>query len=205
MMHEDEFAEGRKYHGKYKGFVRRNDDPEKRGRIICYCPQVMGPVDDVTHWLHWAEPCFPWLGGINTLDFGPPYTKEENGGVEVGVWLEFEGGNADFPIWVGTWIPAETTASDFAQQDLTAAEATTGGSIFTNPPAGSDLDAIKNLKPIKGEHEARFLTKKGRDIIIGSAQGGYMLLGPSGVHVVGAQITLNGRLMDADASDSVVG
>jgi len=205
IVDRDEAVEGRKYLGKYKGWVRANDDPERRGRVRCYCPQVMGPIDDEPHWLGWAEGCLPWLGGINTLDFGPPLTKQQNGGVDVGVWLEFEGGNPDFPVWVGTFIVAPTPTSPNAQLDLNDAAGATGGSLIQNPPAGSDLAALSPPKPLPNENETRMLTKRGRDLVLGSKEGGYIILGPHGVSVVGPQVLLNGRLMDASSSDSAVG
>ena len=198
-------AAPRLYFGKYKGYVRRNDDPERRGRVRCYCPQVMGLKDDSQHWLGWAEPCLPWMGGINTLDFGPPYTKEQNGGVEVGVWIEFEGGQVDFPIWVGTWLPAPAKDSIHAQHDLAQAQGTVGGSLIENPPEGSEVEALNPPRPIMNQPETRMMAKAGRDIVIGSAQGGYIILGPHGISLVGPQVILNGRLMDASVAESVIG
>ncbi len=203
-MSEEAYG-GRRYYGKFKGFVRLNNDPENRGRIRVYCPQVMGPVDDIQHWLHWADACLPWLGGINTLDFGPPSTKAQNAGVEVGVWVEFEDGIPDFPIWVGTWIPAPTPTDTNAQLDLTDASGITGGSLITNPPAGSDLDALNPPAPVLDSPETRIMTKEGRDLVFGCKGGGYIILGPSGAHITGCQITMNGRLMDASSSDKAVG
>lgn len=206
MTYQDpsEAYTGPKYFGKYKGFVRRNDDPENRGRLMLYCPQVMGTKDDADHWVGWAEACLPWVGGLNTIDFGPPSTKDQNEGLEVGVWVEFEGGIPDFPVWVGTFIPAPLSTSPGAQLNLTDAAGITGGTILSNPPAGSTLGDLNPPKPILNR-ETRLMTKKGRDLVLGSQKGGYMILGASGVHLVGVQVTLNGRLMTASTSDSVVG
>jgi hypothetical protein len=203
VTEESERHQGATYPGKYKAFVRRNDDPENRGRLRCYCPQVMGSPDDETRWLGWAEPCFPWIGGINTLDFGSPYTKQQNGGVEVGVWLEFEGGNPDFPVWVGTWLPAPVATDPNAQLDLLAAAGNSGGSLLDHAPAGSNLAALNPPAPIVGEQETRLMTKEGRDLVLGCKGGGYVILGPSGVHFVGVQVTSNGRLFDASSSQVV--
>lgn len=207
MTYQDpsEAYTGPRYFGKYKGYVRRNDDPERRARLMVYCPQVMGSKDDADHWVGWAEACLPWIGGLNTIDFGPPSTKEQNEGLEVGVWIEFEGGIPDFPIWVGTFIPAPTPTSPGAQLDLTAAAGIPGGSIISNPPAGSNLTALNPPAPILDTRETRLMTKVGRDLVLGCAKGGYLILGASGVHLVGVQVTLNGRLMTASTSDSVVG
>jgi len=201
----EDAAPPRLYYGKYKGYVRDNADPEKRGRIRCFVPQVMGDEDDADHWTGWALPNFPWMGGINTLDFGSPLTKEQNNGVEIGVWIEFEGGEPDFPIWTGTWIPAPTPTDPNAQQDLSQAATQNGGSLIDDPPPGSSLDALNPMQPVPNSDETRILVKKGRDIYIGSVKGGGIVLGPSGVHLVGPQVTINGRLMDSDSADKAVG
>lgn len=199
----------RLYLGKVKGYVRDNADPDNRGRVRCYVPQVMGPIDDANHWMGWAEANFPWLGGVNMLDCGPPLTKQQQvqayGAEYLGVWLEFEGGNPDFPIWCGTWLIAPTPTDPNAQQSLATAGGQTGGDIIDNPPAGSKLADLNPPKPQVPTNEARFLVKNGRELIIGCAGGGYILLGPTGVHVVGLNVTLNGKLMLASLADEVVG
>ena len=191
--------------GKVKGYVRRNDDPENRGRLVLYVPQVMGPEDDAAHWTGWALPCLPWIGGLNTLDFGVPKTKAQNGGTEVGVWVEFENGNPDFPVWVGTFIPAPTATSEHAAQRQTDAEGLSGGSLLSNPPAGSSVEALLHPKPNTNEPETGMFVKEGRDLVFGSRQGGYLVIGPSGIHLVGVQVTANGKLIDANTSTDVIG
>jgi hypothetical protein len=182
------------FFGKYKGFVRDNDDPEKRGRLRCYCPQVMGDKDAEQQWTGWAEANWPWLGGINAEDFGPPFTKEQNDGDEVGVWLEFEAGDADFPIWTGTFTIAPTTA-DGAMQ-VTEGKGTVGGGIIQNPALSAgpltDLAAIDPPKPLL-EKETRLRAKAGRDILILVDGGGTLIIGQSGVHLTGVQVTVNGK------------
>lgn len=72
------------------GIVRkRSDDPEKRGRIRCFCPEVMGPEDDENHWLDFALPCFTSRRDSSVPD------------IDDAVWLEFRQGDVRFPIWVG--------------------------------------------------------------------------------------------------------
>lgn len=193
------------YLGKYKAYVRDNADPQNRGRLRCYCPQVMGKVDTTAQWLDWAEVNLPWFGGVNTLDFGSPLTRDQNGGVEVGVWIEFEGGDPDHPIWTGTWLPAPMATSPSAQQNLTQAATRNGGNIIDDPTAGSTVGSLDPLQPDVGVQEARLLIKKGKDIYIGSVSGGGILIGPSGVHIVGMQTTINGRVIIADPSDKVYG
>ena len=91
-----------RYFGKYHGFVVNNQDPEKRGRLRALVPEVLGP--SVVS--GWAEPCFPYGGGA---DFGiysvPPVTKVGDP-YTTGVWIEFRGGDPQYPIWVGTFFGA---------------------------------------------------------------------------------------------------
>lgn len=81
-------SEQKKYYGKYRGTVVNNIDPMQIGRI-----QVMVP--DVSNLMlsSWAMPCAP-VAGINMGVFTLPLI----GG---GVWVEFEQGDPDYPIWVG--------------------------------------------------------------------------------------------------------
>ena len=104
-----------RYYGKYQGFLVQNDDPAKRGRLRVLVPEVLGSVVS-----GWAEPCFPFGGG---QDFGgfsvPPVTKDgEN--FTTGIWVEFQGGNPQFPIWVGTFPGAPGGTSEAPGDDAPA-------------------------------------------------------------------------------------
>ena len=77
--------------GKYRGFVSDNADPDKLGRVKLTVPSLLGA--QVTGW---ALPCLPCGGLSNEGFFCVP-----NVGAQV--WVEFEGGNLDFPIWVGSF------------------------------------------------------------------------------------------------------
>jgi hypothetical protein len=196
-------SDERKYWGKYKGFIRENVDPENRGRVRVYCPQVMGPRDADAQWLDWAEPCHPWLGGLTSGDSGPPFTRKQQmddfGSEWYGVWIEFQDGNPDFPIWVGTFnIAPEPSSASAHTMGVDGGAGVNGGGIFENPPAGSDLSA---LNPPKSEvsREVRLRAPRGVDIVIGVEGGGYVIIGQSGVHITGVQATINGRLMNSSS------
>ena len=79
---------GGKYYGKYRGTVVNNVDPMQIGRI-----QAM--VSDVSALLptSWALPCVPLAGKQMGTFFVPQ--------VGAGVWIEFEQGNPDYPVWTG--------------------------------------------------------------------------------------------------------
>jgi len=90
-----------RYYGKYRGFVVDNADPENRGRLRLRIPSILG--NDVVS--GWALPCAPY-GGSSDLGFF--FIPE----VEAGVWVEFEAGNLDYPIWVGTFWAKPGGASE---------------------------------------------------------------------------------------------
>lgn len=73
--------------GKFRGVVVNNVDPMQIGRIQAIVPDV-SPIPS-----SWAMPCLPWAG-INT----GIYTVPPPGS---GVWIEYERGDPDYPIWVG--------------------------------------------------------------------------------------------------------
>lgn len=81
----------RQYYGKYRGTVLQNVDPEQRGRLMLSVPDVLGPIPS-----SWAEPCVPLAGPT-----GPPMGVYLVPPIGAGVWVEFEHGDPDYPIWVG--------------------------------------------------------------------------------------------------------
>jgi uncharacterized protein involved in type VI secretion and phage assembly len=82
----------RRFYGKYRGFVVNNDDPKRLGRVRLQVPSVLGP-EVVTGW---AMPCVPYGGQKNQGFLCIPE-------IGAGVWIEFEEGDLEFPIWVGTF------------------------------------------------------------------------------------------------------
>ncbi len=77
------------YYGKYRGTVVNNVDPMQLGRLMVTIPDVtLSPST-------WAMPCFP-VAGVQAGAWMLP-----NPGT--GVWVEFEQGDADHPIWTGCW------------------------------------------------------------------------------------------------------
>lgn len=90
-------SEGQRYYGKYRGTVVNNVDPMQIGRL-----QVMVPDISNVMLSSWAMPCVP-VAGINMGMFTLPM-------IGAGVWVEFEQGNPDYPIWVGCfWGTAAET------------------------------------------------------------------------------------------------
>jgi hypothetical protein len=84
----------KRFYGKYRGKVLNNIDPLFQGRILAEVPAISGSL------LNYALPCTPYAG----FDVGfyaiPP--------IGANVWIEFEGGDPNYPIWAGCfWGPED--------------------------------------------------------------------------------------------------
>ncbi len=77
-----------KYYGKYRGVVLNNVDPMQMGRLMVEVPDVTGLAPS-----SWAMPCVP-IAGIQNGMVALPI-------IGSGVWVEFEQGDPDYPIWTG--------------------------------------------------------------------------------------------------------
>jgi hypothetical protein len=83
--------------GKYRGKVLNNVDPEMLGRIIPLVPAISELP------LTWALPNVPFAGSSVGFFALPP--------IGANVWIEFEGGDPDYPIWTGCfWGEGEVPA-----------------------------------------------------------------------------------------------
>jgi uncharacterized protein involved in type VI secretion and phage assembly len=104
-------GEIKQYFGKYRGTVFNNVDLMNIGRIQAIVPDVLGAVPST-----FAMPCLPF-SGVQSGSWMIP-------SVGAGVWIEFEGGDPDFPIWSGTWfgtaaeVPAVALAAPPAVPNL---------------------------------------------------------------------------------------
>jgi len=77
-----------KYYGKYRGVVLNNIDPMQMGRLQVQVPDVLGVGVS-----SWAMACVPFTGTQAGAFFLP-----QSG---ASVWVEFEQGDPDYPVWVG--------------------------------------------------------------------------------------------------------
>jgi hypothetical protein len=81
---------GSSYFGKYRGLVTDIEDPQNACRIRATVPAVLGE-----HPCGWAMPAAPFAG--------PAYGVVMLPAIGSGVWIEFEAGRLDSPIWSGAW------------------------------------------------------------------------------------------------------
>jgi phage baseplate assembly protein gpV len=88
-----------RFYGKYRGTVTSVDAATLR--IKAKIPSVLGSVES-----GWCMACVPYAGPQVAMAFLP-----EEG---AGVWIEFEGGDVSYPVWVGCYwrdgeIPSDAT------------------------------------------------------------------------------------------------
>lgn len=90
---------GKKFYGLYRATVLNNIDPMQIGRVQVIVPDVSNIIPS-----SWAMPCVP-IAGKQMGTFVMPQ-------VGAGVWVQFEQGDPDFPVWTGGFwgVAAEVPA-----------------------------------------------------------------------------------------------
>jgi hypothetical protein len=122
------------YFGKYRGIVVNNLDLERRNRIQAIVPDISSVIPT-----SWAESCAPP---------GHAYVPM----IGSGVWIEFEQGDPDYPIWTGCLagsvidvpvaaaftppgVPQTTVAGPVTQHSITVSDSPTTGIMMKTPGA----------------------------------------------------------------------
>lgn len=75
-----------RYYGLYRGVVKDNKDPQKQRRLKLSIPQTTG-----TETTEWAWPMEP-----SSISTDVP-------GIGQGVWVNFIGGDPEYPVWNGSF------------------------------------------------------------------------------------------------------
>jgi Type VI secretion system/phage-baseplate injector OB domain len=166
----------RRYLGKYRGFVVDNQDPALLGRLKVRVPSLLGQ-SIVTGW---ATPCVPYGGAAGQ---GFLFIPERG----AGVWVEFEEGDPEFPIWVGTFWSKPGGESELPKPNV--ADGSEQESV-QDPPTR------KAIKTLKG-HTLQFEdTDDGEMVTLIDGEHDHVItLDKSGVHITdgtnGHEITLD--------------
>lgn len=168
LTHIVQKIEGR-FYGKYRGLVVDNADPEKLGRLKVQVPSVLG--NSVVS--GWALPCVPYGGDA---DQGFLFIPE----VGAGVWVEFEEGDLEFPIWVGAFWSKPNGESELPKP---------------NKPDGSKESAVQDpvtrkIIKTKAGHTIQMEDNNDGDkaqvIIVEGIKGHVILLDKEGITIVDA-------------------
>ena len=163
-------SENGKYYGKYRGMVLNNIDPMQMGRLMVQVPDV-GSLAPGT----WAMPCAP-IAGIQNGMFALPI-------IGSGVWIEFEQGDPDHPIWVGCFWGSAAEIPALA---------------LLTPPA---LPAITLQTPLQNGITISDLPGPTGGIMLKSATGATLIVNDTGIYIqngkgasivmVGPSVTVN--------------
>jgi uncharacterized protein involved in type VI secretion and phage assembly len=165
-----------KYLGKYRATVVNNVDPMRKGRIQVQVPDVHGLTPST-----WAMPCVP-VAGLQTGFYAVPP-------IGAGVWIEFEQGDADYPIWVGGYwgevaeVPALANTVPPALFGITLQTTLQNGVVISDVPG-----------PMGG-------------IMIKSTAGATLIVNDTGIYIQngkGASITLIGPSVAINGTALVV-
>lgn len=124
-----------RFYGKYRGVVSDNSDPNNLGRIRARVADVYGEEES-----GWAMPSVPYAGRSVGLFLIPP--------TDASVWMEFEHGDPDYPIWTGCfWAENEVPVSP-ASADKKVLK-TGAGTITLDDTQGSNSITIETTNSLK--------------------------------------------------------
>jgi hypothetical protein len=161
----------KRYYGKYAGTVVVNVDPELRGRLVCTVSDVSLIPGT------WCEACTP-LAGRTGIPMGTYFVPP----VGAGVWIEFEQGDPNKPIWTGCRV----AKGDVPPLALGGNPLTPNIAIQTML---QNMILLSDLPP----------TPATGGIILRSATGAMIVVNDSGIYLSngkGATITMVGTAID---------
>jgi hypothetical protein len=161
-----------RYFGKYRGVVIENIDPEQIGRVLVQVPDVLGVIPS-----NWAMPCVPAAGIQAGCFIVPPIASQ--------VWVEFEQGDPDYPIWTGGFWGFVADVPILA----TAPAAIPPGQNILLQTTGQNMLLVSDAPP----------TPVTGGIVLKSTTGAMIVVNDSGIYISngkGATITLVGPAVD---------
>jgi hypothetical protein len=161
-------AAAKRYYGKYRGLVIDNIDPLQIGRVLAQVSDVLGETTT-----SWAMPCVPAAGIQAGCFIVPPIGSQ--------VWIEFEQGDTDYPIWTGGFWGTVGDVPVFA----TAPPAIPPGQNIVLQTSGENMVLISDAAP----------TPATGGIVLKSTSGAMIVVNDTGIYISngqGATITLIG-------------
>ena len=168
-----------RFYGKYRGTVINNIDPLQIGRIQVSVPDVS--VIPGT----WALPCQPIAGRQEGVFMVPQ--------IGAGVWVEFEQGDPNYPIWVGGFWGS---AAEVPALALVPPAIPPGQNIVVQTTAQNTL-VLSDSPP----------TPVSGGIVLKSTTGAMIVVNDSGIYIQngkGASITLIGPTVTVNMGALVV-
>jgi uncharacterized protein involved in type VI secretion and phage assembly len=160
-----------KFFGKYRGMVLNNIDPMQMSRLQVQVPDVAGVIPAT-----WAMPCVPVAGMQNGMVALPM--------IGSGVWVEFEHGDPDYPIWVGCFWGSGSEIPALAR---------------ATPPG---LSAVTFQTPLQNGLTISDLPGPSGGIMLKSASGATLIVNDTGIYIQngkGASIVMTGPTVNVNA------
>lgn len=105
----------KRYYGIYPGVVVDCSDPEGLGRIRATCLAIGLLYPEAVPDDYWMDPCMPGLG-INS-DTGQMSGVYYPPDVGTNVWIQFQHGDPDYPVYVGGFITKANVREELIQAD----------------------------------------------------------------------------------------
>jgi uncharacterized protein involved in type VI secretion and phage assembly len=159
-----------KFFGKFRGTVVNNLDPMQIGRLQAMVPDVSGLMLS-----SWAMPCALVAGLQMGLFTVPP--------IGSGVWIEFEHGDPDYPIWTGCFWGSSSEVPSLAKQV---------------PPV---LFAFSLQTQLQNGLTVNDMPGPTGGIMLKSAAGASIIVNDTGIYItngLGASITLSGPTVNVN-------
>jgi hypothetical protein len=177
-------GQSNRYYGKYRGTVVENVDPEQRGRIIATVSAVQGLVP-----LTWALPCVP-IAGKSQGTFMVPQ-------IGAAVWIEFEQGDPNYPIWVGGFwnVFPEVPTSALLPPPIAAVDRIVFQTTIGHTLAISDAPPLPVETPLPfpapvGTGGITLRSPSGACIVVNDT-GIYINNGVASIELIGASVMIN--------------
>lgn len=143
------------FFGKYRGKVTGNTDPRQLARLQVTCPAVLGEGRS-----SWALPSAPYAGdGVGFFALPP---------VGANVWVEFEAGDPDYPIWSGCFWDTGQVPVTPAGADMKVLR-TAGMTLSVNDTPGAGGVTLEVSSPVVSTPLKISLTSSGIELTNGSA------------------------------------
>ncbi len=158
----------KKFLGKFRGKVENNVDPMQLGRIQASVPAVLGEGK-----MSWAMPCVPYAGNAVGFFAIPP--------VGANVWVEFEGGDPDYPVWSGCFWGSGEVPAQPAVAEMKVLKTDTG-TITVNDTPGAGGITIETATGMK-------IVINTQGIEITNGQGG-------SIKLAGPQVSINSGALE---------
>jgi hypothetical protein len=153
----------KRFYGKYRGLVTDNLDPMQLGRIMAEVPDVFGLTPS-----SWAMPCVPAAGIQAGCFIVPPVGSQ--------VWIEFEQGNPDYPIWTGGFWGTVADVPVLATFPPPAIPPLLGQNIVLQT-TGQNALVVSDAEP----------TPVSGGIVLKSASGAMLVVNDSGIYLTAGE------------------